>query len=201
VVGTADDGKGGTFANNSPSGFPTAFLFNSTSNHKSPVMEAAGNFGSCTTDNDGNLTCTGTKSAVVPVENGQRQVALYAVEAPQNWFEDFGSGQLASGAATVTVDPTYAQTVDISSDYHVFLTPEGDCQGLYVSHKTAAGFEVHELGGGHSNVAFAYRIVALRRGYENVRLEDMTERLKKVKPPQPKSTPGPPLTLAPPPRG
>jgi hypothetical protein len=201
VVGTADDGKGGTFANNSPSGFPTAFLFNSTSNHKSPVMEAAGKFGSCTTDTDGNLACTGTKSAVVPVDNGQRQVALYAVEAPQNWFEDFGGGQLASGAATITVDPTYAQTVDMASDYRVFLTPEGDCQGLYVSHKTAVGFEVHELGGGHSNVAFAYRIVALRRGYENVRLEDMTERLKNIKPPQPKPTPGPPLTLHPPPQG
>ena len=201
VVGSADDGKGGTFLNNSPSGFPTAYLFNSTSNHKSPVMEAAGNFGSCTTDTDGNLTCTGTKSAVVPLENGQRQVALYAVEAPQNWFEDFGSGQLASGAAVVTMDPTYAQTVDLAADYHVFLTPEGDCQGLYVSHKTAVGFEVHELGGGHSNVAFAYRIVALRRGYENVRLEDMTQRLKNIKPPQPKPTPGPLLALPPPPRG
>jgi hypothetical protein len=201
VVGTADDGKGGTFQNNSPSGFPTVFMFSTTSNHKSPVMQAAGKFGSCTTDTDGNLACTGTKSAVVQVQNGQRQVALYAVEAPQNWFEDFGSGQLASGAAAVTVDPTYAQTVDMASDYHVFLTPEGDCQGLYISQKTPAGFEVHELGGGHSNVAFAYRIVALRRGYENVRLEDMTERLKNIKPPQPKPTPGPRVTLPPPPRG
>jgi len=49
---------------------------------------------------DGDLFCTGSKSAVVPVDNGQRQVALYAVEAPQNWFEDFGSGRLTS-AATV----------------------------------------------------------------------------------------------------
>ena len=201
IVGTADDGKGADFGNNSPSGFPTVFLFNSTTNHKSPVMEAAGKFGSCTTDNDGNLACTGTKSAVVPVENGQRQVALYAVEAPQNWFEDFGSGQLTRGATTVTVDTAYAQTVDMDSDYHVFLTPEGNCQGLYISHQTAAGFEVHELNGGQSNVAFAYRIAALRRGYENVRLEDMTERLKKTKPPQPKVSPGPRVTVTPPPRG
>ena len=190
IVGTADDGKGAFLGNNSPSGFPTAYLFNSTTNHNSPVMQAAGNFGSCTTDTDGNLACTGTKSAVVQVENGRRQVAVYAVGAPQNWFEDFGSGQLASGAAAVTVDSTYAQTVDLAADYHVFQTPEGDCQGLYVSHKTATGFEVHELGGGHSNVTFSYRIVALRRGYENVRMEDMTQRLKNVKPPQPKPRPG-----------
>jgi hypothetical protein len=213
IVGTAEDGKGADFNNNGPSGFPTVFMFNSTSNHNSPVMEAEGNFGSCKTGTDGNLTCTTSDVGTglggittgagfrVVAPNGQRQVALYPVEAPQNWFEDFGSGQLASGAARVTVDPTYAETVDLASDYHVFLTPEGDCQGLYVSHKTAAGFEVQERGGGHSNVASSYRIVALRCGYENVRLEDMTEQLKKIEPPQPKPTPGPRVTLPAPPRG
>jgi hypothetical protein len=197
IVGTADDGKGADFGNNSPSGFPTVFMFNSNSNPKSPVLEAAGNIGSgnigsCTIDNEGDLTCTGTVEGAVSVDTGQRQVAFYAVEAPQNWFEDFGSGRLASGAATVTVDPTYAQTVNMASDYHVFLTPEGDCRGLYISHKTAAGFEVHELNAGQSNVAFSYRIVALRRGYENVRLEDVTETMEKMKAsmPKPRATPG-----------
>jgi len=31
---------------------------------------------------------------------------------------------------------------------------------------------VHELRGGHSNVAFDYRIMATRKGYENVRLAE-----------------------------
>jgi len=122
-------------------------------------------------------------------------VALYAVEAPQNWFEDFGSGRLAGGIATIHLDRTFAQTVDTASGYHVVLTPESDCRGLYVSNKTTAGFEVRELGGGQSSVPFAYRIVALRLGYENVRLEDMTERLNKIRAAQPKTTPGAPLTL------
>jgi hypothetical protein len=117
------------------------------------------------------------------------------VESPQNWFEDFGSGQLASGAAAVTLDSTFAETVNAASDYHVFLTPEGDCRGLYVSHKSATGFEVRELGGGQSNVAFGYRIVALRRGFENVRMADMTEQWKKVNAPLPKAAPGPRFTL------
>jgi hypothetical protein len=30
-------------------------------------------------------------------------------------------------------------------DYKVFLTPEGDCRGLYVRRKSAASFEVREL--------------------------------------------------------
>jgi hypothetical protein len=44
----------------------------------------------------------------------------------------------------------------------VFLTPEGDCQGLYVR-KRGSRFEVRELQGGISNVAFSYCIVAKRK--------------------------------------
>jgi hypothetical protein len=165
------------------------------------ALQAGGNGGFCTVDTNGHLHCDGGTSVAAAVDNGQRQVALYAVESPQNWFEDFGSGRLASGAATAALDPTFVQTVN-ASGYHVFLTPKGDCRGLYVDHETTAGFEVHELGGGQSNVPFDYRIVALRRGYEGVRLEDMTERIKNMnaKAVQPQGPPGPRFTLPPPPR-
>jgi hypothetical protein len=55
--------------------------------------------------------------------------------------------------------------------YHVYLTPLGDCNGLYVANKTATSFEVRELRGGTSDPAFDYRIVAIRKGYEGVRME------------------------------
>jgi hypothetical protein len=42
----------------------------------------------------------------------------------------------------------------------VFLTPQGDCNGLYVAQKSSAGFEVRELRGGRSSLTFDYRIVA-----------------------------------------
>jgi len=145
------------------------------------ALVAGGATGACTVDTNGNLACHGSKSAVVPVDDGARQVALYAVEAPQNWFEDFGDGQLANGVATIALEPTFAQTVNTDSGYHVFLTPEGDCRGLYVSNKTAASFEVREIGGGQSNVAFDFRIVALRRGYEGVRLEDKSGLMAQLK--------------------
>ena len=122
----------------------------------------------------GNLGASGTKSSVVPVDNGTRQVALYAVESPGVWFEDYGSGRLLAGVATVKIDPTYAQTVNTGVEYHVFLTPDGECEGLYVAARTATGFEVRELHQGKSNVAFDYRVIALRRGYETKRLADVT---------------------------
>ncbi|HEV2425307.1 MAG TPA: hypothetical protein VGZ29_10815 [Terriglobia bacterium] len=130
-------------------------------------VDAIGNL-----DISGNLTVAGSKSARVKLQDG-RDVALYAVESPENWFEDFGTGQLRGGAAEVALDPEFLQTVDTATDYHVFLTPSGDCHGLYVAGKTASGFAVRELGGGTATVAFDYRIVARRRGFENVRLQEV----------------------------
>jgi hypothetical protein len=145
----------------------TAIVFKASA----PNIGLSGN--SCTVFASGNLVCTGTKSAAVPLKNG-RMAALYAVEAPENWFEDFGSGKLVDGVAMVALDPAYSQTVNVNVSYHVFVTPKGDCEGLYVAKETPAGFEVHELRGGKSNVDFDYRIVALRKGYEAVRMADVT---------------------------
>jgi len=119
-------------------------------------------------DGNGNMTATGTKSAVVAAgEYGQRK--LYAVESPQNWFEDFGTGQMVNGTATVSFDPTFAETVNLDAPYHIFLTPLAD-HPLYVAEKTATAFIVRAVGGATCNLAFDYRIVALRKGFEHVRL-------------------------------
>jgi hypothetical protein len=124
-------------------------------------------------NNTGDLLCTGSKSAAVPVD-GNRMVRLYAVEAAENWFEDAGSAQLSEGRAVVNLDSLFAQTVNGEMDYHVFLTPNGECEGLYVVSKGAQGFEVRELHGGHSSVSFDYRLMARRKGFETVRMEDVT---------------------------
>ena len=132
----------------------------------------------CEIDNKGNFYCSGSKSAAVPVDGGSRKVALYAVESPENWFEDFGTGRLSKGSAAIALDATFAQTVNTALGYHVFLTPRGECEGLYVANSNASGFEVRELRRGSSNVAFDYRIVVRRKGYENIRLEDVTAKLR-----------------------
>jgi hypothetical protein len=98
------------------------------------------------------------------------------MQSPENWMEDFGSGTLERGVAVVQIDQAFAETVSGTADYHVFITPNGDSKGLYVTGKTAAGFEVRESGGGTSSVSFDYRIVAKRRGYEAQRLTDVTAR-------------------------
>jgi hypothetical protein len=182
VLGTATENTAMAALNNS-AGTATMFMGNAeTSSSTAPVLSVIGEFfgGLCIIDVSGNLTCSGAKHAAVPIDGG-RMVTLSAVEAPGNWFEDFGSGHLSNGATTVTLDPIFAKTVNARLEYHVFLTPSGDCKGLYVARKAESSFEVRELSGGKSDVAFDYRIVARRKGYENVRMEDVTEQLNKAK--------------------
>ena len=41
--------------------------------------------------------------------------------------------------------------------------------------KGPASFVVREQGGGNSNIAFDYKVVAKRKGYEKVRMADRTQ--------------------------
>lgn len=115
-----------------------------------------------------NLSISGTKNNIVTLKDG-RTVLLYANESPEYWFEDFGTVQLKNGRAIVKIDPTFSETTNTAIDYKVFLTANGNTRGLYVVRKSATTFEVRENRRGRSNISFDYRIVAKRRGYEDVR--------------------------------
>ena len=110
---------------------------------------------------NGNLSVSGTKAAAVPFPDGTRRL-LYCMESPELWFEDFGTAKLKNGRATVKLDGDFAKVIKPAS-YRVFLTPEGDCRGLYIKSRRSGGFEVRELQGGTSNVAFSYRVVGRRK--------------------------------------
>jgi hypothetical protein len=103
----------------------------------------------------------GKKSAAVPFPDGSHRL-LYAVESPESWFEDFGKARLIRGRARVNIDRNFASVVRLA-DYHVFLSPEGDSRGLYISKKSKNGFEVREQQGGSSSLRFSFRIVAQRK--------------------------------------
>ncbi len=155
-------GTAGRFVASAGSGLILQGVSGSSGTNVVFTVDANGNL-----DISGNLTVAGSKSARVKLQDG-REVALYAVESPENWFEDFGTAQLQAGTTRISFEAEFLQTVDTAADYHVFLTPNGDCRGLYIARKTRGGFEVRELGGGKSSLAFDYRIVARRRGFENV---------------------------------
>lgn len=125
----------------------------------------------------GNAIVQGNKSAAVPHPDGSHR-ALYAVESPDSWFEDFGRAELTEGQARVELDPDFAAVARTEDDYHVFLTAEGDSNGLFVTNRSASSFEVREQQQGTRSLTFSYRIVARRKGVQ-------AERLPKVELPPP----------------
>ena len=95
---------------------------------------------------------------------------VYTIESPEMWFEDFGNAKLVNGTTTINLDALFLETVVIDNAHPlvVTVTPQGDCKGLYVL-PGKTGFEVKELGGGNSNVAFSYRVAGKRVYYQDHR--------------------------------
>lgn len=108
----------------------------------------------------GDLILQGNKAAAVPFPDGRLRM-LFCQESPEPWFEDFGVAKLVDGRASVELEEGFASV--ISGNLHVFLTPLGDCRGLYVASTSADSFVVHELGGGNSSIRFSFRVVARRK--------------------------------------
>jgi len=79
---------------------------------------------------NGNLQVSGQKSAVVPFPDGSRR-ALYCMESPELWFEDFGSAKLARGRAVVKLDANFAKVIK-RGDYGITWR-EGIASGLGAS--------------------------------------------------------------------
>jgi hypothetical protein len=134
----------------------------------------------------GNVVKTqGEYSEALPHPDGSQRL-LYAPLSPESWYEDFGRGELVEGRGRVEFDPDFAAILGIDDGhYHVFLTPEGDSNGLYVSSRSPTAFEVHEQQGGTSSLTFSYRVVVA-----NKRKDGQPERLAKLEEPESMPEPG-----------
>jgi hypothetical protein len=127
-------------------------------------------------DNAGNFTVTGAVTAfgspnLVTRDSSGGAKVMYAAKQSVATVEDVGEAQLVNGEAHVTIDAAFASTMDPNQRYLVFITPQGDTDGLYVTSKTRSGFVVREHDG-RSNLAFDYRIVAKPYGSREQRLPE-----------------------------
>ena len=149
-------------------------IYDSLNDHNPPgnLMEAYGVFTAgdeenvapvFLLDNYGNEKLNGTLTTNASItdvtKTTGRDVVSYAARTASPTLEDFGKSNLRNGAATVTLDPTFASAIDTGS-FEVFITPHGNSNGLYATN-TRNGFAVHENNGGHASLAFDYRIVAV----------------------------------------
>ena len=120
----------------------------------------------------GGLGGSGTKSAIVRTEEGP--MAVYCQESPENWFEDFGSGAIHGGRAEIELARDFRLTVTINGSYpmKVFITPLADIGRWWVEKETT-GFTLMAPAA-PEGAEFDFRVVAKRKGYEDLRLEKAT---------------------------
>lgn len=116
-----------------------------------------------------NSSCVAGCSAPTTTSQGRGVVSYVATQSLPT-IDDFGESALENGSAYVRLDQAFANVIDQSANYLVFITPEGDSHGLYVTQKTVKGFAVRESMGGQSSIAFSYRIVAKPLGSRDPRL-------------------------------
>jgi hypothetical protein len=164
VSGVSSTGTGVVGASESSDLYAISAQADSTSTDPFQAWNLPNNV-QCIIDAKTNLSCdgslTGGKDLKVRHTNSSgRQVLAYAAQSASESIDDVGSAHIVGGVARVGLDDDFASTIDRSTPYHVFLTPMGDTRGLYVSRKTASGFEVREAQGGRSSVDFVYRIGA-----------------------------------------
>ncbi len=110
----------------------------------------------------------GASGTIVRDLNEQPRL-MTSIEAPEVLFNDYGGGMLVNGKATINLDPIYTKNIIVDADniMRVFIQLEGNCKGVYVTNKSATGFEVTELDGGTSNIPFSYQVVANRANMQH----------------------------------
>jgi hypothetical protein len=189
VIGQNTNAKGGFGVTGTSTNGISGYFYNTNSANAKPSLKATtkgkgwaaqftgsgptskGVYISTKPGSKGLQVAGGTKSAVVATSQGAR--SLYAEEASEVYFTDYGFGRLKDGQSTIAIDSLFAETVNLEKDYYVFLQPYGEAE-LYVSATSPKSFEVRlrtKDTQGDANVKFAYRIVGKRRGFEQTRLE------------------------------
>jgi len=105
----------------------------------------------------------GSVSTIVNDENNNK-VSMTCPETPEILFQDYGVGQLQNGTTHIDIDPILSKNIHVDADHpiKIFIQLEGECNGVYVTNKSATGFDVIELGGGNSSVPFSYSLTANR---------------------------------------
>ncbi len=116
----------------------------------------------------------GIVSTIIQDQNHNNK-ALTCPEAPEVLFEDYGTAQLLNGKVHVNLDNLLAANVTINQQHplRVMITLNDNCNGVYVTNRTATGFDVVELNNGTSNASFTYEVIANRAAVNGVDFADM----------------------------
>jgi hypothetical protein len=120
-----------------------------------------------------------------PIEKG-KEIWYACIEGPEAAAYERGTSKLVNGQSEVTFSEHF-QFVISSESMTVQITPlSAESKGIAVVEKTATGFKVKELMGGHGNYQFDWEVKCIRKGYEDYEVirekEDSTPLRPSIRP-------------------
>jgi hypothetical protein len=119
--------------------------------------------------NEGNTYTTGKNVELVGAE-GQTKQAVYAVTSIDAKIYNNGSAQLVNGQAYIAFDAKYKAM--LGENPTVTVSPNGNCNGVYIASVDKNGFTVKEMNNGTSTVALSW--IAVGNRVDN-RMEEATK--------------------------
>jgi hypothetical protein len=112
---------------------------------------------------------TGSVNFVQNHPTNKDQVIVYAApEGDEVATYTRGTGKLVGGEVKIQLGETFKWVTNPDIGLTAYLTPRGDCKGLYVASLSTSELVVKELQGGTSDVAFDFIVYGLRIGFEEV---------------------------------
>ncbi len=118
--------------------------------------------------NQGNTYTTGKNVELVGTE-GEAKKAVYAVTSLDAKIYNNGSAQLVNGEAYIAFDANYKAL--LGENPTVTVSPNGNCNGVYIASVDKNGFTVKEMNNGTSTVALSW--IAVGNRIDN-RMEEAT---------------------------
>ncbi|ADE36918.1 hypothetical protein [Methanohalophilus mahii] len=114
----------------------------------------------------GGISARGSKSFVMDhPQNESKEIVYTSLEGDEAGVYTRGTAQLEDGSASIQL-PEHFGLVASDEGLTVQVTPLGNCNGLYVAHKSNQKIVVEELMNGKSDVQFDYYVHGIRIGYE-----------------------------------
>jgi hypothetical protein len=114
----------------------------------------------------GNIYKTGSVSFVErhPIDSS-KAIVYVSLEGSEHGTYCRGTAVLQNGTAVIDL-PEHFSLVTNNEGLTVQVTPNGPCNGLYVTSRSNTFIEVSELGSGTSNVSFDWIVHGIRKGFE-----------------------------------
>jgi len=123
----------------------------------------------------GDIFSEGIKHFVHKIPELNLQINYISIEGGEAGVYFRGTAKLINGEAVVSLPEHFTLVTSTIVPLTVVVTPQENCNGLYVAKKSTKEIVIKELQNGKSNAEFDYIVIGVRKGYENVKI---VERIK-----------------------